>query len=626
LAGRPTRVTREDAQRREGRTDTERVVGKVDGAEAVDHVDEVIVVAPAVDSGGAALVTAPGECDNRVGRHRTTREHDRGRRYEFPPFGEDVVDRRLAAAVQHEAQAALVAVFEDQHDRTVEVRVDEGWCRDEQPSAQRSMLDHELILARRNSARRTGAWRLGRSIVVMSVSSGLLAALRDAVGPAHVRTDPDLNAANVVDWTGRFRGATDAVVRPGSVEEVAAALGLCNRERVAVVPQGGNTGLVGGSVPLHGELVVDLRRLDAIGPVDPRTGQVTAAAGVTLARLQRQARDAGWQYGVDLGARDVATVGGTIATNAGGVHVLRYGSTRRQLVGIEAVLADGRVIRRLDGLEKDNSGFDLAGLLCGSEGTLAVVTAARLRLRAPTRCAVVALCAFDDIEAALDAVGTLRRELDCVNAIELFLDDGLRLVCERLGLARPFGSGYAAYVLVEAAANTDPTDALGRAVAQCAAVADVAVATDAVAARALWRYREGHPEAINLVGAPIKLDVSLPADRLGEFIRAVPRRVAASAPGASVWMFGHAGDGNVHVNVTGVPLDDDHVVMGIVFELVAAMHGSISAEHGIGTAKRRYLHLVRSPTEIATYRAIKHALDPHGILNPHVLLPDAEPA
>lgn len=459
----------------------------------------------------------------------------------------------------------------------------------------------------------------------MSVSSDLLAALRDAVGATNLRTDPDVIAANVVDWTGRFRGTTAAVVRPGTVPEVSAVLSLCNTARVAVVPQGGNTGLVGGSVPLHGELVLDLRRLDTIGSVDARTGQVTAQAGVPLARLQAVARAAGWQYGVDLGAREVATVGGTVATNAGGVHVLRYGPTRRQLVGIEAVLADGRVIRRLDGLEKDNSGFDLAGLLCGSEGTLAVVTAARLRLHAPTDHSVAALCAFDDVDVALDAVGALRRELDCVNAIELFFADGLDLVCDRLGLARPFAAAHDSYVLVEAAANADPTEALARAVGDCVGVTDVAVATDALAQRALWRYREGHPEAINLLGPPLKLDVSLPADHLGEFIHAVPARVVALAPDASVWLFGHAGDGNVHVNVTGASLADDanaETVTATVFEFVAALHGSISAEHGIGTAKRRYLHLVRSDAEIETYRAIKSALDPNGILNPNVLLPE----
>jgi FAD/FMN-containing dehydrogenase len=453
----------------------------------------------------------------------------------------------------------------------------------------------------------------------MNASPDLVADLRDAVGAAHVRTDADLVEANVVDWTGRFRGSTPAVVRPGTVADLAAVLRLCNASGTAVVPQGGNTGLVGGSVPLHGELVLDLRRLDGIEPVDPRTGQLTAQAGVTLAQLQTRAAEAGWLYGVDLGARDVATVGGMVATNAGGVHVLRYGPTRRQLVGIEAVLADGRVISRMDGLEKDNSGYDLASLLCGSEGTLAVVTAARFRLHAPNRFTVAALCAFDDLDAALDAVGMLRRELDCVNAIELFFAAGLELVCDRLGLARPFPRTHAAYVLVEAAADTDPTEALGRAVEQCARVVAVAVATDAGAQRALWRYREGHPEAINLLGPPLKLDVSLPAARLGAFISAVPARVASVAPAAAVWMFGHAGDGNVHVNVTG-PLEAD-AVTAAVFELVAALHGSISAEHGIGTAKREYLALVRSPTEIAVYRSLKRALDPNGILNPHVLLP-----
>jgi FAD/FMN-containing dehydrogenase len=455
----------------------------------------------------------------------------------------------------------------------------------------------------------------------MSVSAGLLTGLREVVGDGNVRTDPDVVAAHVVDWTGRFRGATPAVVGPGTVAEVVDVLRRCNAEGVAIVPQGGNTGLVGGSVPLHGEVVLDLRRLDALGAVDARTGQVTAQAGVTLARLQRHAAEAGWLYGVDLGAREVATVGGTVATNAGGVHVLRYGPTRRQLVGIEAVLADGRVIRRLDGLEKDNSGFDLAGLFCGSEGTLAVVTAARVRLHAPTRNKVVALCAFDDVDTALVAVGTLRCELDCVNAIEFFLADGLELVCEQLGFPRPFAVSHAAFVLVEAAANTDPTEALARAVDITADVADVAVATDVAAARALWRYREGHPEAINLLGAPLKLDVSLPADRLADFIQAVPGRVREITPDARIWMFGHAGDGNVHVNVTGIALDDERVTAA-VFELVAARHGSISAEHGIGTAKRRYLHLVRSADEIAVYRSLKHALDPNAILNPHVLLPE----
>ena len=449
----------------------------------------------------------------------------------------------------------------------------------------------------------------------------LLAALQSVVGAAHVLTDPDTIDGQLVDWTGRFRGHAPAVVRPGTVEEVAAALRSCNDAQIAVVPQGGNTGLVGGSVPLHGELVLDVRRLDHMGAVHARSGQVTVQAGVTLARLQQHADAAGWLYGVDLSARDTATVGGTIATNAGGVNVLRYGSTRSQLLGVEAVLADGRVIRRLQGLLKDNSGYDLTGLLCGSEGTLAVITAARVQLHPRPAHTVVALCAFDAVDEALDAVGVLRRDLDCANAIEFFLQRGLDLVCDRLGLAAPFPTKHEAFVLVEAAAASDPTDALSAVVDHLPAVVDVAVSTDPASARALWRYREAQTEAIALVGVAHKLDVSLPADCLGTFVREVPARVDAAVPGAAVWMFGHAADGNMHVNVTGVASDDERV-SAAVFGLVVELGGSISAEHGIGTAKRRYLALVRSDSEISVSRAIKHALDPNGILNPHVLLPE----
>jgi len=457
----------------------------------------------------------------------------------------------------------------------------------------------------------------------MVAPKGLVAALRTIVGDTQVLTDPDVVAGQVRDWTGRFTGATPAVVRPATVDEVAGVLRACRDARAPVVPQGGNTGLVGGSVPLHGEVVLDLRRLDAIGPVDARTGQTTAQAGVTLARLRAHARAAGWEYGVDLAARDSATIGGTIATNAGGVHVLRYGSTRRQVIGVEAVFSDGRVMSRLGGLEKDNTGYDLAGLLCGSEGTLAVITAARLRLVPRPAHVVVALLAFDDVEAALDAVGGLRRALDCLQAVELFFQDGLDLVCDRLGLARPFAARHHAFVLVEAAAGTDPTEALAGAIEELAGVADVAVAGDDRAARDLWRYREAHTEAINLLGAPNKLDVTLPAGELSGFVDEVRDQVSAVAPAAVVWLFGHAADGNIHVNVTGVDADTDRVT-DAVLQLVARRHGSISAEHGIGTAKRQWLSIVRSRTEIDAFRAIKHALDPSGLLNPHVLLPPVD--
>jgi FAD/FMN-containing dehydrogenase len=450
--------------------------------------------------------------------------------------------------------------------------------------------------------------------------AGFLDGLRDVVGERHLVLDPDLTASYARDWTGRFVGATPAVVRPGSVAELADVLRRCQGEGVAVVPQGGNTGLVGGSVPLSGEVVLSTRRLDRLDPVDEQALQVTAGAGVTLARLHDHARAAGLAYAVDLGAREQATVGGTVATNAGGLHVLRYGATRHQVMGIEAVRADGEVLRHLGGLEKDNTGYDLAGLLCGSEGTLAVVTATRLRLVPHLAARATGLVAFDEPRHAVAAASALRRGATDLDAVEFFVSSGLQLVCDELSLRRPFALAHGAYLLVEAAAHDDPTDALAASIEMLAGVRDVAVATDQTRRDQLWRYREGHTEAINLLGPPHKLDVTLPAQGLAAFVESVPATVLGVAPDAAVWLFGHAADGNVHVNVTGVAPDDESVDEA-VFALVAEMGGSISAEHGVGTAKRRWLALVRSPEEIDTFRAIKAAFDPTGILNPNVLLP-----
>lgn len=448
----------------------------------------------------------------------------------------------------------------------------------------------------------------------------VVARLVAEVGEAHVLIDPELTAGFATDWTGRFRGSTPAVVRPGTTAEVAAVLSICDREGVAVVPQGGNTGLVGGGVPTNGEVVLSLARLDGLGSVDRDAAQVTAGAGVTLTSLQDRARGAGLAYGVDLASRDTATVGGTVATNAGGTHVLRWGDTRRQLVGIEVVLAGGRVVRHMGGLVKDNTGYDVAGLICGSEGTLGVVTAARLRLVPRFEHRVVSLVAVDGIAAAVEIVTRLRIAVPELDAAEVFLADGLGLVCASEGLTPPFGASWPAYVLVEASAHHDTTEALASAIDAWGGARDAAVASDERGRARLWAYRELHTSAINRLGVPHKLDVALPHGGLAAFAAEVPHRVHAVAPGARVWLFGHVGDGNLHVNVTGVePGDPD--LDGAVFELVAAMGGSISAEHGIGTAKKRWLALSRAPEEIAAFRAIKSALDPNGILNPNALLP-----
>jgi FAD/FMN-containing dehydrogenase len=285
------------------------------------------------------------------------------------------------------------------------------------------------------------------------------------------------------------------------------------------------------------------------------------------------------------------------------------------VLGVEAVLGNGTVVSHLAGLAKDNTGYHLPSLLCGSEGTLGIVTAARLRLVPAARHRLTALLAFDAVELAVLAAYELRRHLRALEAAELMLRQGVDLVCRVTGRPPPTDTPHVAYLLVEAADTADPAADLAAAVAGLADVAEV-VSGDV----SLWAYREGHPAAVNTLGPPHKLDVTLPADRLAAFIVRVPEVIAALAPHARPWMWGHAADGNVHVNVTGVEPGDDEVD-DAVLHLVADLGGSISSEHGIGTAKRRWLHLNRSPAEIDAFRAVKRALDPDGILNPNVLLP-----
>jgi FAD/FMN-containing dehydrogenase len=443
---------------------------------------------------------------------------------------------------------------------------------------------------------------------------------RDIVGGANVLTAPDDVAPYVTDWTGRFVGRHTTVVRPGSTAEVAEIVAACRRSGTAIVPQGGNTGMVGGGVPLHGEVVVSLRRLATVGEVDPVGHQVSAGAGATVEAVQLAAAAVGLRYAVDFGGRGTATVGGSVATNAGGINLIRYGGTREQLVGIEAVLGTGDVVRRMTGLVKDNTGYHLPSLLCGSEGTLGIVTEARFRLVPAVEHRVLAVVAFADVPAAVAAASAWRRGLRDLEAAELVLHDGVSLVAEQFGLPLPFPVAHPVYVLVEAAGSTDPTDELADAVAAVAGVRDVAVAPDEARRAALWRLREDHALAINRVGVPHKFDVTLPQHLLGEFVDRVPAVVTAELPDARTWIFGHVGDGNLHVNVTGAP-PDAPALDDAVYGLVVAMGGSISAEHGIGTAKSRFLAMQRSPAELAAMRAIKTALDPDGIMNPAAILP-----
>ncbi|MFC5287900.1 FAD-binding oxidoreductase [Actinokineospora guangxiensis] len=445
----------------------------------------------------------------------------------------------------------------------------------------------------------------------------LIDRLVSAVGAEHVLTGRDVVAGYEADWTGRLRGRALAVVRPGSRDEVAAALVACAGAGVPVVPQGGNTGLVGGGVPRGGEVVLSTVRLAALDAVDRTSGQVTAGAGVRLAALRAHARAAGLDFGVDLAARDSATVGGMAATNAGGLRVVRFGPMRAQVVGLEAVLADGRAVGSLAGLEKDSTGYDLAGALVGSEGTLAVVTAARLRLVPALPARATAVLGFGSTEAAVAAVPALRGPL--LTAVEVCFDDGVALVCAHRGLAAPFRRPCPVYLLVEYAGEHDPTDQLGEAVAGIAGVLDSALATDEVSRRRLWAYREGHTEAVGALGVPLKLDVAVPPARAAAFEAAVRAAVAEVAPGARLVLFGHLAEGNFHVNVVGA--GDEHALADAVLRAVAAEGGSISAEHGVGVAKAPWLHLTRSAAERDLYAGIKRAWDPGGVLNPGVLIP-----
>ncbi len=440
--------------------------------------------------------------------------------------------------------------------------------------------------------------------------------LVDVLGDDQVVTDPDVASSFGHDVTGRFSGRPLLVVRPRDVEQVAAVVRACAAARVPLVPQGGHTGLVGGGTPRDGEVVLSLRRLDHIDEIDLSSSQVTVGAGVTLQMLQEHVRPSGFDFAVDHGARSSATIGGMAATNAGGAFAVRHGLMRAHVIGLEAVLADGRVISRLQGLVKDNAGYDLTGLLVGSEGTLGVITRLRLRLVPLLEQRVTALVALRSLEQALDLIRAVRRCVPSIQALDFFELAGLRHVSRHLGIPSPFAEEHEIYVVVECADISDPTAEL-----ECLVdlAEETAVASDAEARRRLWVFREAHNETINALGIPHKLDVSVPVALLPTFAREVRATVSAVDETAEVILFGHLGDGNVHVNVLGPPPGDARVDRAVL-ELVSRLGGSIGAEHGVGLAKAESLPLTRSASEIAAMRAIKSSLDPLEILSPGRIL------
>jgi FAD/FMN-containing dehydrogenase len=452
------------------------------------------------------------------------------------------------------------------------------------------------------------------------MAAALADALRAVVGSANLVADAGAKSPYEHDLTGRFSGTALVVVRPADAAEVAECVRICAARRQPLVAQGGNTGMVGGQVPRPDEVVLSLERLTSVDEVEPLAGQVTVGAGVTLEALQQHALTYGLEFPVDHAARSKATIGGMVATNAGGALAARFGMTRAYVTGLEAVLPDGTVVSRLSGLVKDTAGYDWTSLLVGSEGTLAIVTAVRVRLVPAATRRAVALFALESLGRALELLQVLRASAS-IRAADFFLAGGLDLVCEVKGIVPPFAARHPVYLVVESAAAGDAEAELAEAAVQGEELfVDAAVASDSAGREGLWLYREAHNECIAASGVPHKLDVSVDPTRTEAFVADVSEAIAETWPAARTICYGHLGDGNVHVNVLG-PDPDDERVDDVVLRRVAAFGGSIAAEHGIGVAKARWLGLTRSEAEIELMRALKAALDPSAILGRGRVLP-----
>jgi len=462
-----------------------------------------------------------------------------------------------------------------------------------------------------------------------------LGALEGIVGARHALTDPALFAGALVEPRGLYRGKALAFVRPGSTEEVAAVTAYCNEARIGIVPQGGNTGLVGGQTPdgSGDEIILSTQRLKAVREVDAHADVMICEAGVTLAEAQATALKADRLFPLSLAAEGSCTIGGNVATNAGGVTVIAYGNTRELVTGVEAVLADGRVVHALSKLRKDNTGYDVKDLFVGSEGTLGIVTAVSLRLFPNPRARATAFVGLKSPERALDLLRLARERLGTgIVSFELIGRIAYDITIGNKLARAPLSSRHSWYVLMEAASQMPQglaeafagalEDALERGV-----VEDAAIAASLEQRYEFWRLRDSIPEAQIREGGSIKHDVSVAVGDVPALIDEATRAVDASEPGCRVVCFGHLGDGNMHFNVSQ-PVGADKAaflerwdaVNEVVHAIVAQMGGSYSAEHGIGRLKRELLARTKDPTALAVMRAVKAALDPNGVMNPGKVL------
>ncbi len=467
--------------------------------------------------------------------------------------------------------------------------------------------------------------------------SAAYARLKEIVGPRGWTDTPEDLAPHVSEGRGLFHGDAPLLLRPRNTGEVSEIVAVCAEAQIGIVPQGGNTGLCGGAVPRpdKGEIILSLARMNRIRALDPANFTLTAEAGCILADIQAAAEDADRLFPLSLGAEGSCMIGGNLSTNAGGVGVLRYGTARDLVLGLEVVLPDGRVWDGLRGLRKDATGYDLKQLFIGAEGTLGIITAAVLKLFPRPRQTETALAGLASAKAAV-ALLAMAREYsgDAVTAFELLPRIGLDFVRRHFAdVPAPLSNEHDWYVLVELTSSRPGNDlrpaleGLLQGALDDGLIEDATIAANSAQARALWRLREVMPEAQKFEGASVKHDVSVPVSAIAEFIRHAGAAVEKAVPGARLVVFGHIGDGNVHFNLSQPEGADGQEFLArwqevnrIVHDIVVAMGGSISAEHGIGQLKIAELERIRSPLELELMRRLKATLDPVGIMNPGKLL------
>jgi FAD/FMN-containing dehydrogenase len=468
--------------------------------------------------------------------------------------------------------------------------------------------------------------------MTIPVPADVISRLKAVLGEGAWSQDPDRIAPKLVEWRGRWSGTTPLLVLPRTTAEVSMVVALCAEAGVAITPQGGNTGLVSGQIP-QGEILLSTERMTAIRDIDAFDDVVVAEAGVTLSAVHEAAAAIRRRFPLGLASEGSATVGGVVSTNAGGTQVLRFGTTRNLVLGLEAVLPNGEIWNGLKRLRKDNTGYDLKQLLIGAEGTLGVITAASLKL---FPVAVSTATAFCGLSSARDAITLLARAKDetggAVEAFELMGRTGVEFALRNIpGLREPLDGVHPWYVLVETTSGEPGVAeaALERLLARAledGLVQDAAIAQTTTQARAFWAVRENQSGGQKPEGAAWKHDVSVPVSRMAQFIEQATAAVEAFCPGVRVVAFGHVGDGNVHYDVLRAQggSDEAHNALRdqgsrIVHDLVAALDGSISAEHGLGAAKTADALRYKSATEVDALRAIRVALDPLRIMNPRVL-------